>query len=444
MSENCLGLRCQLWRIAPGFSFLIPLLVQTFFLHPCYQNNKEAKFIRLALMPITLYLIISRVNDRYFRPLEDFFHMNFTFVSFSTFHASCLSVQFALFDGSVLPYPKKNLSEKEKPLKGNNCKKIFKKVLQTTTEPLPPIAERIKFMVWLLFSPRGIGTSWAPPSAVTPPRPMMSVKKFLWVNIQKIVISQVAFVTCCAYGFACAQHPRGAFGLINEFIKLPDYLENISSYLISIPFGGASWWAIELLGSLLNVIECVWYQLSPYFLPKSLSPEKFDPTRYPDLFNDPWKKTSIIEFWSKGWHTVFRRNILYFGWKPMVRLFSSRSQETKRLLGIMGAMAFSGVFHEYVLAAASNLDPNIPTAQVFIILGLGMVIEASIERHTGYIVGGTFGRLWLGFMVFFTCRNAVLSWIARGLGSSGVPPVLDWTWHRFFLPFGPLLPQPWL
>jgi hypothetical protein len=48
-----------------------------------------------------------------------------------------------------------------------------------------------------------------------------------------------------------------------------------------------------------------------------------------------------------GWHAIFRRNIVFCGWKPMEYLFSVFGKDVGKMAGIMGGMIFSGIFHEY-------------------------------------------------------------------------------------------------
>ncbi|KAI8447773.1 hypothetical protein BY996DRAFT_7660763 [Phakopsora pachyrhizi] len=256
------------------------------------------------------------------------------------------------------------------------------------------------------------------------------------------------------------KNPRSLYGVLNdEILNFEKLLENndlaqafeldekiitLFSYIASLPFANAAYFAIELIGNLFYLVEFIFYSIATLILPASMSPRSFDSTEYPDLFNKPWMRSSLIEFWSKGWHSLFRRHILVCGWKPFELIFSPLGSQASKIAGMMGAMIFSGLFHEYTLAAASKVDYNFPTMKVFILMGVGMILEGYFKTLTGRKVNGLTGYVWMSLIVGFAARDAVLSWIERGLASSGITDVENWTWHRYFIPFGAILPECWI
>lgn len=108
----------RMWRILIGHRFFFALLVQAFFLHPCYQASAPDRWIRLSMMPIIISWSLSSMSIRQWEPIDEFFHMNFPIVSFATFHTICLAVEFGLFQGSVLDCPRTIVNEPEKGMTG--------------------------------------------------------------------------------------------------------------------------------------------------------------------------------------------------------------------------------------------------------------------------------------------------------------------------------------
>ncbi|KAA1114053.1 hypothetical protein PGTUg99_013530 [Puccinia graminis f. sp. tritici] len=431
-------------RMLPGYLFLIPLLTQTFLMNPCYENSRSAKLLRAALMPITIYLTFSRVAIRLFYPLNVFFHWNFTFVSFPTFHAVCLAIQYGLSQAPVF-------ASKEEMIKAGNYRgdpdeKDEKEKSEIQYNPNPSFLEKIKFTIWLLFSPRGLQTSWAPSLEVVPRGPKMGAGLFFVYVLFKAVVCHFLMTLLWMIGVECAQHPHGAYGVVADWVPSLGFLRDYPQFdfLTPAPFGGAAWFAIDTLGGILTLLEVILYQVGPYVLPKDLAPGKFDSTLYPPLFNDLHARESLIAFWSKGWHAIFRRNIVFCGWNPMEYLFSSFGKDAAKTAGMMGGMIFSGIFHEYLIAAVSKIDWKFPTVLMFTLCGLGMVTEVQFKRQTGLLVKGIPGRWWLVLVIGAGGKYMVDSWMARGLGRSDMPPPRLWTWPRFLVPFSGLMPERWI
>ncbi|MBW0525994.1 hypothetical protein O181_065709 [Austropuccinia psidii MF-1] len=448
----CLSPGCQLKRIIPGFIFVLPLLLQSFLMHPCYENSKSAKFLRLALMPITIYLCFSRSRQRLIYPVDELFHINFSSISFSTFHSVCLAIEFGLHDGPIFPPPG---TSPRKPLEQAEIKK--KTIVVTKDEVIqqerkitptkkiwPSLSERIKFTIWLLFSPRGLETSWAPPLSVVGEGPKLGAWQFFFWTLFKMIVCHIVVVASWALAVSFTQNPKGAVGVLSQYYPQLQRFEAYSDYMTPGPFGIAAWFALEELGCFMNVLEVLVYLIGPYVLPKSLAPGKFDSTLYPPLFNKLWEKDSLINFWSSGWHAIFRRHIIFCGWKPVEYIFSPFGREVSRAAGMVGAMFFSGIFHEYVVVASSRLDPKFSTIRVFTFFGLAMVLETYYKRITGKYVKGLGGHIWKFSVITLVGYPAALSWIERGLAQKGIPLPELWTWHRYLIPVGVLAPERWL
>ncbi|OAV91663.1 hypothetical protein PTTG_06510 [Puccinia triticina 1-1 BBBD Race 1] len=447
-TDNDLFATNEFRRMLPGYLFLVPLLTQTFLMNPCYEKSPNAKLARLALMPITIYLTLTRVSLRLFYPLNVFFHWNFSSVSFPTFHAVCLAIQYGLFQGPVF-------ASKEEMIKAGNYRgdpddeKSGKNKPDFQPNMNPSFLERVKFTIWILFSPRGLETSWAPSLEVVPRGPKMGIGLFFFYILAKTIVCHIMMTTLWMIGVECAQHPNGAYGFLADWMPWLPHLQVLKKYpqldyLSPAPFGGAAWFAIDTLGGILTLLEVILYLVGPYILPKDLAPGKFDSTLYPPLFNDLHMRESLIAFWSRGWHAIFRRNIIFCGWNPMEYLFSGFGKDTAKTAGMMGGMIFSGIFHEYLIAAVSEIDWKFPTVLMFTLCGAGMVAEVQFKRRTGRLVKGLLGRWWLVLVIGAYGKHMVESWMARGLGRSDMPPPRLWTWPRFLVPFSGLLPERWI
>lgn len=103
----------QIWRILIGHQFFFALLVQAFFLHPCYRESSWARWVRLILLPLTTWLSLSSISIRQWEPIEENFHFNFIIVSFSSFHAICLTIEFGTFKGSIMDCPRSQENQTE-------------------------------------------------------------------------------------------------------------------------------------------------------------------------------------------------------------------------------------------------------------------------------------------------------------------------------------------
>lgn len=91
----------EVLRMVGGYVFLVPLVMQAYLMNPVYERSVGARAMRLGLMPLIIYLVLTRTPQRLYYPMKEYFHWNFAFISFPSFHAVCLAIQFGLFRGSV-------------------------------------------------------------------------------------------------------------------------------------------------------------------------------------------------------------------------------------------------------------------------------------------------------------------------------------------------------
>ncbi|POW03774.1 hypothetical protein PSHT_11545 [Puccinia striiformis] len=435
-------------RMIRGYTFILPLLLQAYLLTPTYPRSRGAKLARIGLLPISLYLNLTRLDTRLFFPTETFFHLNLAVISVPTFHAACLSVQLAFFNQPI--FASKDHLVNVGNYRGDPESKEDNKKLDVSPNPRrPSFLEKIKFTIWILTSPRGLETSWAPSLEVVPLGPIgKSAGKFGLHILGKIVFNHIVATILWMAAVQCVHHPHGPFGVLADHIPGLGFLKNYNQfdYLMPALFGPIAMISIDTLGCFFNLIEVILvYQLGPHILPKGLAPGKFDSSLYPPLFNNLLGRDSLISFWSKGWHAIFRRHIIVCGWIPMEYIFTIFfGKQAAKMGGIMGAMIFSGIFHEFLVAAVSRIDPSFPTVKMFALSGIGMLAEVQFKRQTGRLVNGLPGRIWAYIILGFYGKYMIESWVERGLGRSDVPLPRQWTWPRFVIPFSAFLPERWI
>ncbi|EGG03669.1 uncharacterized protein MELLADRAFT_109156 [Melampsora larici-populina 98AG31] len=430
------------------YLFTVPLALQAFWRHPYYTNSKAASAARVLLMPATIYLALTSNLDRHFEPRDKNFHVNFTISSFLTVHIVCLAIQLGLSQDP--PLPVSNKLKAEEKMGKDNPQKLSSRI---DVQSAPSWGDLIKFTVWLLTSPRFVGTTWAPPKSVLPPAPKLSMWDFFIKTMKNTLKHHFMFVSWWFVGVMITQHPQGCYGFLTQECGLPEgrLLKILAPYLNGIPFAFATWLTVENLCNLATLADLAVYCFGPRILPKTLAPGPFDSTLYSPIYPNLWGQSSIAEFWSKGWHAALRRDIVF-------------------CVGNTSAMLFSAFFHEYgkycsylvitygyickwiahtllfsvVISSAPAPDPTWGTAKCWIYSAAAVGFEYLFTVVTGKRVGGGLGKVWTYSVLFTLQLHTISKWLEFGLGQAGIVPVSLWTWHRYVIPFGPSLPESWI
>jgi flagellar biosynthesis protein FliQ len=128
---------------------------------------------------------------------------------------------------------------------------------------------------------------------------------------------------------------------------------------------------------------------------------------WPPFFRQPWKATSIRDFWSVRWHQLFRHFFIVFGARPGGALLGWPG-------AIMGAFTLSGLLHIVLQWAIGRGTEVLHDGGYFIIMGIGMVIESQFERVTGKPVRGWYGWLWTMTWLLLWGSFGFDSWARRG------------------------------
>lgn len=137
--------------------------------------------------------------------------------------------------------------------------------------------------------------------------------------------------------------------------------------------------------------------------------------QWPPLFQEPWRATSLSDFWGLRWHQVFKRAFIVTGAKPVSKLFG-------RAGGVIGAFLVSGLMHDWgVWGAGLGTDPFAITL-FFFMMSVGIVFEVLLKEKTGVKVQGVVGWMWAMAWLFFWGSFIVDAWARRGLIISKMSP----------------------
>ncbi|KAI8998789.1 hypothetical protein BD414DRAFT_133926 [Trametes punicea] len=156
------------------------------------------------------------------------------------------------------------------------------------------------------------------------------------------------------------------------------------------------------------------------------------PSQWPPVHDEPWRMSSLHEFWSKGWHQILRDTFLVMGGYPGKWIAGDTGM-------LFGTFIASGLFHEIGLyLGGAPIDGRVMF--FFVAQAFGILLEKFYRYHTGRRVGGLIGRLWAAIFVVGFGQLCTESWIARGAGGRAlVPPPVSPTRQLLFPVLRPLM-----
>ncbi|KAI8458788.1 hypothetical protein BY996DRAFT_4576736 [Phakopsora pachyrhizi] len=439
---------------------IIPVIVQAALLHPYYQKDEAAIKTRRFLLPIIVLMAFATANARKWKPLSESKLANFCFVSLVTFHTICLGIQNGLYDGPVLKDGLKSLEKnqiickedegalgspinskgnlspseegkKESKREESNQEKIkdkecinAEKEIAKETQPQalgfdkrPSIGELVRFSTWLVFSPRGLECSWAPSKSVIAPRAPVSNAVFFRQELLRAIGFNIYGNFCWQLLVYSFTHQKGFYGVLTKHTGIPEsaITEFVTSYGMSFCLGASMWSAMEIAACGMNAFEFLFYPLARATLPKNWAPEKpFDPQRYPLLFCKPWQRASVSDFWGRGWHSLFRRDLVFCGALPVAKCASALGfgKQVQKILGLMGAMFLTAVMHEYAIASVSDEKHGIGIISFFINCALVMLLENLLQTYTKIRFQGNLGRMWTYGWLLYLGKPALDLWLS--------------------------------
>lgn len=132
------------------------------------------------------------------------------------------------------------------------------------------------------------------------------------------------------------------------------------------------------------------------------------PSQWPPLFDHPWFSTSLAQFWSRGWHQLFREIFISFGGNSLA-LFMGRVGT------VLGSFFASGILHTLGLWGMGRGGEFIKVTGYFMIMGVGVLLERSWKNLTGSRVDGFFGRVWTLVWLLGWGNFLVDAWSTKGL-----------------------------
>ncbi|KAI6151258.1 hypothetical protein BKA82DRAFT_1005759, partial [Pisolithus tinctorius] len=112
-----------------------------------------------------------------------------------------------------------------------------------------------------------------------------------------------------------------------------------------------------------------------------------DPAQWPPVFDEPWKATSLHDFWGHRWHQLARRSFIVLGGWPLGFRFG-------RVGYVVGSFLASGILHGVVAAMLKQSVEWWTMLFSFGMMAVGVVVEHVFTQVTGRRVDGWIGRVW--------------------------------------------------
>ncbi|KAI0267676.1 membrane bound O-acyl transferase family-domain-containing protein [Gloeopeniophorella convolvens] len=146
--------------------------------------------------------------------------------------------------------------------------------------------------------------------------------------------------------------------------------------------------------------------------------------QWPPLFQEPWRATSLGDFWGLRWHQVFKRAFVVSGAKPAARVFG-------RLGGLVGAFFVSGLMHDAGVWGAGIGTELSSVTFFFVMMAVGIAIEVLLQQKAGIKVQGFWGWVWTMSWLLVWGSYIVDAWARRGLiiskmSADNARPALYW------------------
>ncbi|KAG6373496.1 hypothetical protein JVT61DRAFT_6654 [Boletus reticuloceps] len=112
-----------------------------------------------------------------------------------------------------------------------------------------------------------------------------------------------------------------------------------------------------------------------------------DPAQWPPAFDSPWRATSLIDFWGRGWHQFLRQVFLLVGGYPLSLVLGRDGI-------IIGAFLASALWHHIMVLTFDSRAGYWWMFVGFGMMGPGILAEQAFHRVTGRRVGGVVGWIW--------------------------------------------------
>ncbi|KAL0954791.1 hypothetical protein HGRIS_003739 [Hohenbuehelia grisea] len=255
----------------------------------------------------------------------------------------------------------------------------------------------------LILNLRGIGWDWSIGLQVPPEwRTTSSITTFLAQTFASFVFHLVAFdhLHFTIQSFSPSTIGAACGGTIFD-ASLPPVQRYLRSSFISFLSGLTIYSAIQLVYDLCTMIGLLVYRQTP--------------AQWPPLFYQPWKATSLNEFWALRWHQLFRDQFISCGGRILLLLLG-------RPGAVMGVFFMSAVLHHF---GTWGMGRGVDFASIggyFLLMGVGVILEGFWKKLTGNRVQGLVGWIWTISWTIGAANNLIDAWSERGLiGSQFLP-----------------------
>ncbi|WWC68810.1 uncharacterized protein I206_102745 [Kwoniella pini CBS 10737] len=253
-----------------------------------------------------------------------------------------------------------------------------------------------------------------------------SVKRHLFIAIKNYIIFDTCLHLIRFYGSNTigSNYPISnafyKFSHENQFIIFPILKSIIGEILVP-------WWIIELITE-ISVAIGVWLGIScGYHLLGCLLVGSgiWETDSWEiDIFDNPLKSDSLLDFWGRRWHQFFRHHFILYS-TLVLRLFHLKPNSGNILF-----MSFilSGAMHSIGQFTMNPHPPLLPIFLMFPLSGIGCIMEVIFKRMTGRKVRGSWGRPWTWIVMLSIGRLGTVAWLDSGVGGSYLTPPFAGKW----------------
>ncbi|ORY88210.1 hypothetical protein BCR35DRAFT_301737 [Leucosporidium creatinivorum] len=454
---------------AQFYLFLLPFTLQALLLNDAFPRPLS-RLARLALLPITVYLSLSKPRDYGFEPREKWIGVN-AVLAMSGLYCAAKGIEWGLArDGGEYRWRGfEEMSQEERADGGKGLSKELNGSPPTRngfkTRPAPQPAPTSTYSIilstlHLITSMRGAGYPFHSSSTRYPPPPY-SAPTFLLRTLLITLFSHLGFIaTASIITLPYARRLSLVSRLLLAF-RLPNLggypLHCLTESLSYTAWGLSAWTGISLFHSLFTLLCLSIRFLATTLLPSRLrlGPPAFDSRAYSPLFERAWAPHGVRYYWATQWHQLLRRPFHYLAWDPVERAVR-RLGGGKRLGKVMASaatFALTAWVHEFALSSAltsvpSHISPprtsflaRYGSTIFFLLMWFGSFLEVIFTRLTGRKVGRLAGFVWGAGWQSLMGVWLYASWAEVGL-TKAIPSVERWEWQRVVYPLMAVAPEP--
>ena len=180
-----------------------------------------------------------------------------------------------------------------------------------------------------------------------------------------------------------------AFGILHMAIRSFTYFSGGSIFDESLPF-----YLRFLRSSIIAILVLQWvyavgqaiYDLCTLFGVLALGQ---DTVQWPPAFADPWRSTSVSDFWGRRWHQWIRYTLLVLGGYPLSFILGQAGI-------VIGAFFASALFHHILLLTLNSKSKFWRMLVGYGMMAFGIILEQLFKHVTGRKVRGLAGWVWTG------------------------------------------------